>query len=94
MCRGPGGQSDEELSANVSGKPCVGKPQARFDEESLESYPDRGGAPETYSIRSLKSRRTSPILGRFPLKKTNSRIQCFFLSIPPDVQCCGYRTIR
>lgn len=27
----------KSLSANVLGKPCVGKPQARFDEEALES---------------------------------------------------------
>jgi hypothetical protein len=30
---------DEELSANVLGKPCVGKLQARFDEKVLETWP-------------------------------------------------------
>ena len=30
-------RNGEELSANVLGKPCVGNPQARFDEKTLET---------------------------------------------------------
>jgi hypothetical protein len=50
------GGFDEGLSANVFGKPCVGKPQARFDEKALETCPGlQGGAPGPYSMSVTKA---------------------------------------